>query len=129
MRLRELGLRVQELETGPLTFLLVDSQPVAYADRSGEHPRFYRAQEYVSTERYQGKQITKALNKWLRSKPVELVPRQRIMETWQGVSRFNAEPVAERRREGRRAEDAVMDPKVAKMAQLLVEIMGNGASR
>src|SRR3954471_12269455 len=101
--LRELGLRVQELETGPLTFLLVDSQPVAYCDRS--IGQWFRAQEYVTTDRYQGKGITKALNKWLAGHEVTSVPRSRIVEAFQGISRYAPETVTERRREGRRSDD------------------------
>jgi hypothetical protein len=123
MILRELGLRVQELETGPLSFLIVDSQPVAYCDRS--IGAWFRAQEYVTTDRYQGKGITKALNKWLKNHEVTSVPRSRILEAFQGVSRYASESLVERRREGRRSDDAV-DPKVTQLAKALVEIMGNG---
>jgi hypothetical protein len=122
MRIRTLGLKVQELEAGPFTFLLVDSQPVAYADRSLDVPRYFRTQDYIR------KGVTKALNKWLRGKAVEVVPQASIVGAFQGISRFGPEPVSERRQSERRS-GAEVDPRVAKVAQLLVEIMGNGASR
>lgn len=124
MILRELGLRVQELETGPFKFLLVDSQPVAYHDSS--IGAWFRAQEYVSTTRYQGKGITKALNKWLKDQEVTSVPRAKIVEAFQGISRYASESLVERRQGGRRAEDQTLDPRVAQLARALVEIMGNG---
>jgi hypothetical protein len=121
-RIRELGLRVQELEAGPFTFLLVDSQPVAYADRSLEVPRYYRVREHIR------KGVTKALNKWLRGKAVEVVPQASIVGAFQGISRFGPEPVSERRQNERRS-GAEVDPRVAQLAKALVDIMGNGASR
>lgn len=122
MILRELGLRVQELETGPYTFLLVDSQPVAYRHED----RYYRAHEYITTKRYQGKGITKALNKWLKNKEVTAVPREAIVQAFQGVSRYTEGSITERRREGRRAEDASLDPRVRQLAEALMSIMANG---
>jgi len=123
MILRELGLRVQELETGPYVFLLVDSMPVAYQDK--DRGAWYRPQEYVSTPRYMGKNVTKALNKWLKEKPVTVVPRAHIVTAFQGLSRYTPDAVADRRQGGRRADDT-LDPRIAQLARALVEIMGNG---
>lgn len=89
MILRQLGLHVQELETGPLTFLLSRSIPVAYVDRreAALPPGVYR------TDRYFSKATTAHLNKWLRDQsPYATIPHDLIVQAFQSVSRFSQTP-------------------------------------
>lgn len=102
MKVKTLGLRVQELETGPYTFLLVDSIPVAYRDRSPEAP----GPGVFKTERRFNKAATRAENKWLHGLPFKVVSHDQIEEVFRSVSKFGeSEPQERRNQFGRREED------------------------
>lgn len=95
---------MQELETGPYTFLLVDSIPVAYRDRSPEAVAF----GLYKTDRRFNKAATRAQNKWLGRERFSVVPHEQIVEVYRSVSRFGAEDEQQpqdRRGGPRRAED------------------------
>jgi hypothetical protein len=109
--LRHLGLYVQELEAGPYRFLLVDSVPVAYTDGT----TWYRTSQYFR------KGATKALNKWLRDRPVQLIDQQAIGTLFQSLDRFEPEP-ADQRQGGRRKQDQVPGG-ILKLAEALHEVL------
>lgn len=102
MRVRTLGLRVQEAEVGPYTFLLVDSQPIAYKDRRAT------GGIYRTNKRF-NKAATRAQNKWLHRRQYAIVPHQDIVSAWASATHFGHEaPAAPERREvpmGRREGD------------------------
>jgi hypothetical protein len=103
MKVRTLGLRVQELETGPYIFLLVDSIPIAYRDRSpdAEAPGAYR------TDRRFNKAATRAQNRWLGNRRYDIISHEKIEAVFASVSRFSEPDVPERRANpiGRRETD------------------------
>lgn len=103
MKVKTLGLRVQELETGPYTFLLVDSIPIAYRDRSPEAPR----PGVFKTDRRFNKAATRAQNKWLATQPFEVVSQGQIEEIFRSVSKFGESEPQDRRENfvGRRESD------------------------
>lgn len=115
MRLRDLGLRAQELESGPYTFLLSKSTPVAYRDTSTGGPKWYR------TEKFFSKGTTRHLNAWLKNKPHAIVPHEQIIAAWEGLSK-HAEPSVERRSVDRRQDDSP----VMRLAEALAAFMKNG---
>ena len=88
MILRTLGLNAQELETGPLVFLLSHSIPVAYKDKSSGAmpPGLYR------TDRFFSKAVSRHLNKWLGDRPHSTVPHDIIVAAFRQVSRFHDQP-------------------------------------
>jgi hypothetical protein len=115
MLLRTLGFRVQELEAGPYRVLLCDSTPVAYTD--GTH--------WFRTSQYHRKGVTKALNRWLKDRPVQEVAQQQIGELFQGLDRWS-DAMQDRRQTGRRETD---QPKsVLRLAEALSEVLNNGRS-
>jgi hypothetical protein len=85
MRIRELGLRSFELETGPFAFLVSHGVPVAYRDRRPEAaaPGLYR------TDKAWGKATTRHLNSWLKGKgPYATLPHDLITEAFSSISRY-----------------------------------------
>lgn len=102
MKVRTLGLRVQEAEVGPFTFLLVDGQPIAYRDRRAT------GGIYRTNKRF-NKAATRAQNKWLHRRQFAIVPHQEIVEAWTSATHFgHSTPAApQERRElfGRREGD------------------------
>ena len=89
MRLRHLGLNVQELEAGPFLFLLSNSVPVAYADTRPEAmaPGVFRSDGYF------GKATTRHQNKWLADRrPYATVPHDLVVQAFESVSRYTAAP-------------------------------------
>ena len=86
MRIRQLGLYAQELETGPFTFLLSHSVPVAYRDSrvDAQPPGLFR------TDRYFSKATTAHINKWLGKTPrVSTIPHDLIVTAFDGLSRWS----------------------------------------
>ena len=90
MILRQLGLYAQELESGPFTFLLSHSIPVAYRDARPEAP----APGLYRTDAWYSKGTTQHLNKWLASKGgrYSTVPHDLVLEAFQGISRYSSVP-------------------------------------
>lgn len=84
MILRELGLRAQELETGPFVFLLSHGIPVAYRDRRPDAmpPGWYRSDIRLS------KATTRHQNKWLEGHQHATIPHELVLKAFQGISRF-----------------------------------------
>jgi hypothetical protein len=113
--LRHLGLHVQELEAGPYRFLLVDSVPLAYTDGT----TWYRTSQYFR------KGATKALNKWLRERPVQLIDQQRIGTLFQSLDKWSSEEKPDQRQGGRRKQDQVPGG-ILKLAEALHEVLNNG---
>jgi hypothetical protein len=89
MRLRQLGLYAQELESGPFTFLLSHSVPVAYRDSRPDAipPGMFR------TERFFSKATTAHINKWVGKNPrVATVPHDLIVTAFDALSRWSDVP-------------------------------------
>jgi hypothetical protein len=112
MILRHLGLYVQELEAGPYRFLLVDSVPVAYTDGT----TWYRTSQYFR------KGATKALNKWLRDRPVQLIEQSAIGTLFQSLDKWSTEERPDQRQGGRRKQDQVPGG-ILKLAEALHEVL------
>ena len=86
MKLREVGLRAIELETGPMVFLISHGQPVAYADRRPDAP----APGVYRTDRAFSKATTRHLNLWLKQRGAfATLPHDLIVQAFNGVSRFS----------------------------------------
>lgn len=85
MKVRQLGLHAQELEAGPLKFLLSCSIPVAYRDtrENAMPPGWFR------TDRRFSKATTRHLNAWLKGKRYATIPHDMILEAFDSVSRFS----------------------------------------
>lgn len=100
MRLRQLGLHVQELEAGPLRFLISQSVPVAYQDMRPEAmpPGVFRSDAYFN------KATTRHQNAWLKDKgPYSTVPHELVIQAFESVSRYTNTPtVWQRRKEDKR---------------------------
>ncbi len=84
MMLRQLGLYAQELETGPFTFLLSHSVPVAYKDS--------RTTLAYRTDAWYSKATSAHLNKWLKGVRHAIVPHDLIVDAFQGVSIYTERP-------------------------------------
>ena len=85
MLLRQLGLHVQELEAGPLRFLISQSIPVAYLDMRPDAPApgVYRSKEWFN------KATTRHQNAWLKDKgPYSEIPHELVVQAFESVSRF-----------------------------------------
>ena len=92
LSIRTIGFGMQELQAGPLTFLLSRSIPVAYRDARPEAmpPGAYR------TDANFGKATTAHLNKWM-GRPGEgrfaIVPHDLILKAFSHISRFQPEAI------------------------------------
>jgi hypothetical protein len=90
LRIRQIGLNAQELETGPFLFLLSHSIPVAYRDTrpNAMRPGLFRTDKFFS------KSTARHINKWLNGKgPFSVIPHDVLVETFRGLSRYAGEEV------------------------------------
>ena len=97
MKLRQLGLHVQELEAGPLLFLVSQSVPVAYVDMRPEamRPGVFRSDGYFN------KATTRHQNAWLRDKgQYATIPHELVVQAFESVSRYSGQPWGQKRNSG-----------------------------
>jgi hypothetical protein len=84
MRLRQLGLYAQELESGPFTFLISHSVPVAYRDSRPDAP----APGLFRTDAYFSKATSAHLNKWLGKARYSTIPHDLIVTAFNDLSKW-----------------------------------------
>ena len=104
MLLRQLGLHVQELEAGPLRFLISQSIPVAYTDMRPEAP----APGVFRSDAWFNKATTRHQNAWLKDKgSYSTIPHELVVQAFESISRFQGVTAGPWQR---RAEDRTQRP-------------------
>lgn len=80
MRLRHLGFKAQELESGNYTFLISDSVPVAYRLIEGDTTSYFRVSKAP------GKGAARHMNLWLKDRKFTEVSAEKMVQAFESLS-------------------------------------------